>query len=252
MSRRTPVSPDAASDTRTLNRTWEKLEAAVTSCRRCPRLVAHREQVARVKKRAFRECDYWGKPVPGFGDYEATLLIVGLAPAAHGANRTGRMFTGDSSGDWLYEALHRHGFANQPTSRFRGDGLTLCGTFISAAVRCAPPDNKPLREELANCQAFLLAEYGLMKEVRVVLTLGRVALSAFLSCREKAGCPALRPSPVFTHGAVTRLPEGVYLLTSYHPSRQNTQTGRLTRPMWHSVFEKARRLVGEPGAKTEE
>lgn len=215
------------------------------SCERCPRLVAHRRKVARQKKREFRDWDYWGRPVPAFGDPTARLLIVGLAPAAHGANRTGRMFTGDSSGDWLYEALHRYGFASSPVSRARNDGLTLSSCWITAAARCAPPDNKPTRRELDRCRPFLERELGLLGSVKVVLVLGRVAWEGWL--RASGWWDGLRPAerPPFAHGAEATLPDGRILLSSFHPSRQNTNTGKLTREMWYGIFERARRLVSE-------
>lgn len=213
-----------------------RLNAELTGCTLCPRLVAHRERVAREKKRAYRDWEYWGKPVPGFGDPRGRLLIVGLAPAAHGANRTGRMFTGDSSGDWLYEALYRHGFASQPHSRSRDDGLKLQDCYITAAARCAPPGNKPTATELANCRQYLRAERQLLPNVRVVLVLGRIAHEAWLKAA-KLGRRA------FHHGRHYRMPDGSILLCSYHPSRQNTNTGRLTRRMWYGVFEKARKLL---------
>lgn len=218
---------------------------AVVRCRACPRLVEWRARVAREKKREFRDCDYWGRPVPGFGDPRARLVIVGLAPAAHGANRTGRMFTGDSSGDWLYEALHRFGFASQEESRDRHDGLTLRDCFITAAARCAPPGNRPTAMELEHCQPYLEAELHLLTRARVVLALGRIARDAWLRASGwwERLAPAARPR--FGHGVASRLGEGPCLLTSYHPSRQNTNTGKLTRRMWYQVFEKATRLVRE-------
>lgn len=221
-----------------------ELEREIVACRLCPRLVAHREHVARVKTRRFAEQTYWGRPVPSFGEVRARLLVVGLAPAAHGANRTGRMFTGDRSGDWLYEALHRFGFANQATSADRNDGLKLRDTFITAAARCAPPANKPTREEFARCQPYLLAELGLLKRVRVVIALGRIAFDAFLGAWREAGHPVVKPRPRFGHGQATALDGGILLLASYHPSQQNTFTGKLTRPMFHRVFRKARQTLG--------
>ncbi len=226
---------------------------AVVSCERCPRLRQYCKLVASVKKREFRDWAYWGKPVPGFGDARARLLVVGLAPAAHGANRTGRLFTGDSSGDWLYEALHRFGFANQPTSSSRDDGLTLGDCYISAAARCAPPGNKPLPQEFENCGPYLEAETRLLTRVRVVVTLGRLAHERWLravglwadermSGWADKGIGFKRPA--FGHGAEAHLPDGRVLISSYHPSRQNTNTGKLTRPMWHSVFRRARDLLG--------
>jgi len=220
-----------------------ELEREIVTCRLCPRLVAHREQVARVKVRRFAEETYWGRPVPSFGDDRARLLVVGLAPAAHGANRTGRMFTGDRSGDWLYEALHRFAFANQATSADRNDGLKLRDTFITAAARCAPPDNKPTREEFARCRPYLLAELGLLKRMRVVIALGRIAFDAFLGAWPEAGHPVVKPRPRFEHGGATHLDGGILLLASYHPSQQNTFTGKLTRAMFHKVFRKARNTL---------
>ena len=216
---------------------------AVVVCERCPRLRAYCRRVARDKKREFRDWEYWGRPVPAFGDGRARLLVVGLAPAAHGANRTGRMFTGDSSGNWLYEALHRFGFANLPVTRGRDDGLELRDCYITAAARCAPPANKPSRIELERCRPYLAAELRLLGRVRVVLVLGRLAHDAWLKA---AGWWVKLPAaerPRFAHGALTRLPDGSTLLASYHPSRQNTNTRRLTRAMWHGVFRRARALV---------
>jgi uracil-DNA glycosylase family 4 len=217
----------------------------VTECRLCPRLVAYREMVGRDKRRQYREWTYWARPVPGFGDPKARLLVIGLAPAAHGGNRTGRIFTGDRSGDWLYEALYRYGFANQPQSTQRDDGLRLRGCYITASVRCAPPDNKPLPEEFRNCRPYLLDELRVLREVSVVIALGKIAFEAYLkACAELHGAP-LRPAPPFGHGTVYRLPWHVSLLGSYHPSQQNTFTGKLTRPMFHGVFKQARRLLGK-------
>jgi uracil-DNA glycosylase family 4 len=213
-------------------------------CRLCPRLVAWREEVACTKRRAFADETYWGKPIPAFGDVSARLVVVGLAPAAHGGNRTGRMFTGDRSGDWLYAAMHEHGFANQPTSVARGDGLVLMDAFITAGARCAPPDNKPTREEFANCRPWLVSELGLLRRMRVVIALGGLAWTEFLLAWKAAGRELPRPLPKFGHGAEVAL-GGVTLLGSYHPSQQNTSTGRLTRPMLSSVFGRARTLLGE-------
>ena len=216
---------------------------AVVACTACPRLRAHCLAVARVRRRAFAEQVYWGRPVPGWGDPRARLLVVGLAPAAHGANRTGRMFTGDSSGDWLHEAMHRFGFASRPESVGRDDGLRLADAWVTAAARCAPPGNRPTPAELARCRPFLEAELALLPRLRVVLTLGAVAHEAWLRAsgwRERLPAPA---RPRFAHGAGSVLPDGIVLLASYHPSRQNTNTGRLTRPMWHAVFRRARRLL---------
>ena len=199
--------------------------------------------MARDKKPEFREWEYWGKPVPGFGDREARLLVVGLAPAAHGANRPGRMFTGDSSGNWLYEALHRFGFASQPHAVVRDDGLTLTDCYISAAARCAPPGNKPSRGELARCRPYLEAELELLKRVKVVIVLGRIAHEGWLKAAGWWAKLAPRERPPFRHGAVARLPDETILMASYHPSRQNTNTGKLTRAMWHAVFRRARAIL---------
>lgn len=209
----------------------------IVRCDLCPRLRRHCERVAREKVRRFRDQEYWGKPVPGFGDPAARLLVVGLAPAAHGGNRTGRMFTGDSSGDWLYEALHRFGFANQPSSVARDDGLALRDCWVTAAARCAPPKNRPAPDELLRCRPFLEAEMAALPYIRVVVTLGRVALGAWLRASGRSERPAL------VHGARRRL-GGLLLITSYHPSRRNTSTGRLTRAMWHDVFRKVRSELG--------
>ncbi|WP_198409737.1 uracil-DNA glycosylase [Limnochorda pilosa] len=199
--------------------------------------------MARTRKRAFRDQEYWGLPVPGLGDPNARLLIVGLAPAAHGANRTGRMFTGDASGDWLAEALHRYGFATQPTSTHRDDGFELRESYLTASARCAPPDNKPTREEILACRPFLERELAVLDRVQVVILLGRIAFDTYTRLLMEQG--RLQGRPAFQHGAVTELPDGRprYLLASYHPSRQNTQTGRLTREMWHAVFAQARSLL---------
>ena len=224
----------------------EGLNERVIACTRCPRLVEHREWVARTKRRMYREHEYWGGPLPGFGDPEASVLLVGLAPAAHGGNRTGRMFTGDRSGDWLYGALHKFGFANQPTSVHRNDGLTLKGVYVTAAVRCAPPANKPLMDELAACRPYLLQELGLLKQVRIVVALGKVAFDAYLgACVEllPPGVGLPKPRPRFGHGATYELPNGVTLVASYHPSQQNTQTGRLTHQMFDDVFATVGRLA---------
>jgi uracil-DNA glycosylase family 4 len=220
------------------------LSRTIVSCRRCPRLVEHRERIAAERKRAYREWSYWGRPVPGFGDPNARLVIVGLAPAAHGANRTGRMFTGDDSGSWLYEALHRFGFANQPTSTSRDDGLKLRDCYITASARCAPPGNRPASGELEACRPYLKTELSLLRRARVILALGHVAHVQYLKA---AGwwerlTPAERPP--FRHGVVHPLPHGLALLSSYHPSRQNTNTGRLTRAMWYRVFTTAVEVLG--------
>jgi len=220
---------------------------SIVSCTRCPRLRAYCRRVARDKKREFRDWQYWGKPVPGFGDRDARLLVVGLAPAAHGANRTGRMFTGDSSGSWLYAVLHRHGFANQPQSLSRDDGLKLTDCYITAAARCAPPGNKPSRVELDRCRPYLAAELRLLRRVRVVVTLGRIAHEGFLKAAGWWERLAPRARPAFAHGAVSTLPDGCVVIASYHPSRQNTNTGKLTRTMWNAVFRRAKAALVDRG-----
>jgi uracil-DNA glycosylase family 4 len=222
---------------------FDRLNARIVRCRRCPRLVAHREAVAAAPPRRYAGQHYWAKPLPGFGDRRARLLLVGLAPAANGGNRTGRMFTGDRSGDWLFEALHHAGFASQPVSTHAGDGLTLRDAYITATVRCAPPGNKPLPEEILNCRPYLLEELALLDRVRVVVGLGRIGWEAYLRARKQAGAPPPRTRPVFAHGSVTELGDGVTLVATYHPSQQNTFTGKLTRPMLRSIFLTARRLL---------
>ena len=220
------------------------LHSRIVECSLCPRLVEHREKVAREKVARFREQEYWGKPVPPFGDPKARLLIMGLAPAAHGGNRTGRSFTGDPSGDWLYGALYRAGFANQPDSTSLDDGLTLKGAYITNAVRCAPPDNKPAPVEKAACQPFLVKELELLERVSVVVALGKFAFDAYLQARSASGSPNPRPLPKFGHGATCKLEGGITLIASYHPSRQNTQTGKLTVQMFDDIFRQAREVVG--------
>ncbi len=224
-----------------------QLQDLVTACRRCPRLVKHRERVAREKRRAYRDWEYWGKPLPSFGDPQARLLVLGLAPAAHGGNRTGRMFTGDRSGDFLYRALWRAGFASQPTARHREDGLKLRDCYITAAVRCAPPANKPTRREMENCRPYLVRELELLKNVRVVVALGKIAFDSYLTVLKEKGLIASRAPYRFAHGAFYRLPGGApALLASYHPSQQNTFTGKLTQKMMTGIFLRAlRELSGE-------
>ncbi len=204
-------------------------------------------RIAREKKREFREQDYWGKPVPGFGDPHARLLVVGLAPAAHGGNRTGRVFTGDSSGSWLYRALYEYGFASQPDSTGRNDGQRLTDVYVTAAARCAPPANRPTPQELMRCRPYLEAEIRLLRDVRVVLLLGRIAHEAWLKASGWWERLTPRERPHFAHGAEATLPNGTTLLASYHPSRQNTNTGRLTREMWHAVMARARARVDALG-----
>jgi len=204
--------------------------------------VEYRERVAREKRRAYRDWEYWGRPLPGFGDPAARLMAIGLAPAAHGGNRTGRIFTGDRSGDWLYQTLHRFGFANQPTSTRRNDGLQLSDAYVTAAVRCAPPDNKPTTQELKNCQPYLEREMRLLRKVRTVVPLGRIAFDAYLSARRALAMPLPQPRPQFGHAAIHELSD-VFLIGSYHPSQRNTQTGMLTHAMFDRVFATARRLL---------
>jgi uracil-DNA glycosylase family 4 len=221
---------------------WRGLNDEIVTCRRCPRLVAWREEVACTKRRAYRDWEYWGKPVPGFGDPQARVLAVGLAPGAHGSNRTGRMFTGDASGDFLYPALYRAGFASQPTVSSRDDGLELHDLFITAVCRCAPPDNKITSEEALNCRPFLLAEIELLTHIQGVVALGKVAFDHILQVYHAKG--ADYGNTIFAHGAFLRAGEGFpWLLASYHPSRQNTQTGRLTVAMFDAIWEKAARLI---------
>jgi len=204
--------------------------------------VRHRASIAAAKRRAFRDWEYWGRPLPGFGDPSARLLIVGLAPAAHGGNRTGRIFTGDRSGDWLFETLYRFGFANQPTSVRRDDGLALAGAYVTAAVRCAPPDNKPTGAEEENCRLYLEREMRLLRDMRVIIALGKIAFDAVLRAR---GATLTRPRPQFLHGHVYALGD-VALIGCYHPSQRNTQTGFLSHEMFDAVFASARRLLATP------
>jgi uracil-DNA glycosylase family 4 len=222
---------------------------AIVSCERCPRLREYCQRIGREKRRAFRDFTYWARPVPGFGDPRARLIIIGLAPAAHGANRTGRVFTGDGaggSGDFLMSALYRAGFANIPTSHDPADGLKLRGAFIAAAVRCAPPDNKPTPEEIANCLPHLDAEIEALPRVRVVVALGKIGFDAYLRLLKQRGI-ILRPRPAFGHASVDRLTNGQTLIGCYHPSRQNTNTGKLTASMMDEVFDKARRYLRRTG-----
>jgi uracil-DNA glycosylase family 4 len=231
------------------------VRADVVACARCARLRTYCQRIAAEKKAAHRDDTYWGKPVPGFGDPAARLLIVGLAPAAHGANRTGRVFTGDGSGDFLMSALHRTGFANIPTSRRADDGLALSDAYILAAVRCAPPDNKPTPDEIATCRRHMVAEIGALPGVRVVVALGKIGFDAYLAYLAESRGVAPRPRPAFGHGSRTDFAPGLapgleprlpVLLGSYHPSRQNTNTGKLTAEMLESVFRKARQIIESP------
>jgi uracil-DNA glycosylase len=221
---------------------FEVLNQEIIVCTRCPRLVEYRAEVARVKRRAYRNCEYWGRPVPGFGDPHARLLLIGLAPGAHGSNRTGRMFTGDSSGDFLYRALFETGFASQPASVSKDDGLALRDAYISAAARCAPPDNKPTPQEIRNCGPYLERELELLKNLRVVVALGRVAFDVYLAILRKEGKISRRSDFVFGHNTEHLTGPGQPLLiSSFHPSQQNTSTGKLTESMFRAVFLRAKR-----------
>jgi uracil-DNA glycosylase family 4 len=223
--------------------TFIRLNRAVVLCRKCSRLVRWREQAAKKPPRRYQGESYWAKPLPGFGDPNARLFIVGLAPAANGGNRTGRIFTGDRSGDWLYGTLHAFGFSSQPTSIHRDDGLLLKDCYISAAVRCAPPANKPTPLEFTRCRPYLVQELQLLKNIRVVVALGKIAFDSFLKAYQENGGVIPKPRPRFGHGSVAELERGLTLLGSYHPSQQNTFTGRLTREMFHSVFAKAKQIL---------
>lgn len=231
---------------RTLSRT-------IIACRLCPRLVRYREWVAKTKKREFEEWTYWGRPVPGFGDSRAQLLIIGLAPAAHGGNRTGRMFTGDGSARWLMRALHRAGFASQPISEYRHDGLRLQNAYLTAIVRCAPPDNRPAPAEITTCIRYLRQELALLSRVRVVVALGQIAFTTYLAILRDRGVPMPIPRPKFRHGASYRFSSATervpLLIASYHPSRQNTQTGRLTQAMLDRVFRKAQKALANEATR---
>ena len=220
------------------------LQGEVSACRACDRLVEWRETVGREKRRSYREWDYWARGVPGFGDPEARLLILGLAPAAHGANRTGRVFTGDRSGDWLFAALHRAGFANQPTSAHLDDGLALRDAYVTAAVKCAPPENKPSNDERDRCHPFLLRELRALTRLRAIVCLGGFGWEQAIRALRAAGYPVPTPTPRFGHAAVAPIGERLTLIGSYHPSQQNTFTGRLTAPMLDHVFAMAREAVG--------
>jgi uracil-DNA glycosylase family 4 len=219
------------------------LNREVEACTLCPRLVRYRQEVARVKRRAYLSWEYWGKPVPGFGDPHARVLVMGLAPGAHGSNRTGRPFTGDASGNFMYPVLHQTGFASQPTAIDRNDGMKLRDLYITAAVRCAPPDNKPLPQELEACSGFLDRELAGLKNVKVVVALGKIGFDAYLNYLKRQGRLASKKAYIFKHGASYRMPDGKVLLASYHPSNQNTQTGKLTREMFVEIFQEAARIA---------
>jgi uracil-DNA glycosylase family 4 len=220
-----------------------QLNSEVVACTLCPRLVEYRQRVAAEKRRAYREWNYWGKPVPGFGDPNARVLVLGLAPGAHGSNRTGRPFTGDASGNFMYPVLYETGFANQPNATDRNDGLKLINLYITAAVRCAPPDNKPLPQELAHCAPYLDREIAGLKQVKVVVALGRIGFDAYLNYLRRIEMIRQRGPYLFGHAARYSMPDGKVLLASYHPSNQNTQTGKLTRPMFLHIFKEAARLA---------
>ena len=221
------------------------LREEIVSCRRCSRLVSWREEAAEEKRASFSDQEYWGRPVPGFGDPGARLLVVGLAPAAHGANRTGRIFTGDRSGDWLFRALHKVGFANQPESVDRDDGLELADCWVSAVIRCPPPENRPEPEERKNCRPYLEAELDLLEEVRLVTALGRYAYNHVLRILKDRGREVPTPRPDFRHGREVSAGESLAVLASYHPSQQNTFTGTLTEEMFDEIWERARELLSD-------
>jgi len=221
----------------------DQLNGEIVACARCPRLVEYRQKIAREKRRAYLDWEYWGRPVPGFGDPDARVLILGLAPGAHGSNRTGRPFTGDGSGYFMYPVLYRAGFASQPNATHRGDGLALKDAYITAVVRCAPPANKPTPGEIANCSSYLDRELEGLKNVRVVVCLGRIAFDGYLNYLKRRGLLANKNGYAFAHGAKYKLPDGKVLLASYHPSQQNTQTGKLSEKMFQKIFEQAARLA---------
>lgn len=221
-----------------------ELNREIIACTRCQRLIAHCQKVGKEKRRAYLTWDYWARPVPGFGDPSARLLILGLAPGAHGSNRTGRPFTGDGSGNFLYPVLHKAGFASQPTATHREDGLRLLDAYITAAVRCAPPENKPSPEEIANCAGYLDREFAALTNVKVVVVLGKIAFDAYLNYLKRRGDLQSKSGYVFGHGETYKLPNGRTLLCSYHPSLQNTLTGKLTEKMFLDVFRKAKKLIG--------
>ena len=229
-----------------LSSALDRLNRRIVACARCPRLVAHCAATAAAPPRRYRGQPYWARPLPGFGDPRAELLLVGLAPAANGGNRTGRMFTGDESGHWLYRALWETGFANQPTSEQRGDGLALSRAYVTATIRCAPPANKPTLAEIVSCQPYLIEELRLFDRVRVVVGLGRIGWQAYLRVRKVMGAAPPLARPEFGHGVETRFADGVTLIACYHPSQQNTFTGKLTRPMLRAVFAQARTRLDAP------
>jgi uracil-DNA glycosylase family 4 len=218
-----------------------KLQNMVIRCRKCPRLVAYLREVSNRKPKRYRDWDYWAKPLPSFGDPEARLLIVGLAPAANGGNRTGRMFTGDRSGEWLFGALYQFGFANQPNSSQKDDGFALSDCYITATIRCAPPQNKPLPMEIENCRPYFLKELDLLKKTKIIVPLGQIAFAQTLKSLRIQGLEI--PPLAFGHGKIYPLPNGQMMITTYHPSQQNTQTGKLTKPMFHKIFEMTQKRI---------
>jgi uracil-DNA glycosylase len=222
----------------------EALNSRIVACERCPRLRAHCAEVARVRRRAYADWEYWGRPVPSFGDAQARVLVLGLAPGAHGSNRTGRPFTGDGSGDFLYPVLHEAGFASLPKASSRDDGMKLKDLWITSVVRCAPPGNKPTLEELSTCSSWMDDEIALLKNLRVIVCLGRIAFDGLLAHEQRHGTKLVRSNYIFAHGAEYQLPGGPTAIASYHPSLQNTNTGKLTRPMFLDVFTRARHLAG--------
>jgi uracil-DNA glycosylase family 4 len=222
-------------------RELKRVQEIAIRCRRCPRLVTYLKEVSKNRPKRYRDWEYWAKPLPSFGDLNARVLIIGLAPAANGGNRTGRMFTGDRSGEWLFRALHEFGFANQPNSVQRSDDFALNDCYITATIRCAPPDNKPLPEEIENCRPYFLKELGLLRNVKVLVPLGQIAFTQTLKSLRLRGLEI--PSLTFGHGKVYTLPSGQTIITTYHPSQQNTQTGRLTKPMFHKIFRMAKRKL---------
>jgi uracil-DNA glycosylase len=219
------------------------MNRALVSCTLCPRLVAYREEIGRVKRRAYLDWEYWAKPVPGFGELNARVLILGLAPGAHGSNRTGRPFTGDGSGYFMYPVLYETGFASQSLATSRDDGMKLTGAYITAAVRCAPPANKPTPEEIANCSHYLDSEIAFLKQVSVVVALGKIGFDAYLNHLRRTGVIRSRAPYEFGHGVEYQMPNGVILIGTYHPSMQNTNTGKLTKEMFQKIFERARKLA---------
>ncbi len=231
--------------------TLDDLNARIVACERCPRLRAHCMQVASIRRRAYADWDYWGRPVPSFGDSNARVMILGLAPGAHGSNRTGRPFTGDGSGEFLYPVLYEAGFASQPKAISRNDGMKLTDLWITAVARCAPPANKPAPDELRNCAPWLDEEIGLLHQLRVVVCLGRIAFDGLLAWALRSGQIPSRAGITFAHGAEYTLASGLTIIASYHPSLQNTNTGKLTRPMFLAIFERAR-LLAKPGSNPKE